>query len=160
MVQQLAGGKGRGKGGGGAVMIEKKPQVRLNVDPATRQLLVSGPEFIYKEIVGMVSKLDTPEKPLDYKIITNVNNQAMIIKMLQEALGPKIIIVGDEAADSSGGGGAQASRSNNRANGSNTAADLENAIQAQVQAQQRANRNRSNRNGSNRFDRGNRNNAR
>jgi hypothetical protein len=60
MMQQLAGG---GKGGGNNnVDIEKdRPKVMLDVDPATSLLLVTGPEFIYKEILKRVLELDRPE---------------------------------------------------------------------------------------------------
>ena len=146
MVQQLAGGGKKG-GGGAAAMVERKPQVRLGVDMATRQLLVSGPEFIYKKIVNMVSELDRPElskPPVIHSM--PVNNQEALVNALKEMFGPLIVVVGEE--DTAAGGSAQNSRSNsgNRAGGqggsdsSAGASALDAAdIRSRVQAAQRAN---------------------
>ena len=100
MIQQLGGGGKRG-GGGGAMMEEEKPKVRLGVDTATSQLLVSGPEFIYKDILTMVIKLDKPElsSPKTLEIMPGVNNQKAVVDSLRQMFGDKIVIIDKESGE-------------------------------------------------------------
>ena len=60
MMQQLTGG-GKGGGGSGVDTEKERPKVILGVDPATSLLLVTGPEFIYNEVLKRVRELDRPE---------------------------------------------------------------------------------------------------
>ncbi len=104
MVQQLSGGGGKRGGGSGGASEGEKPKVRLGVDMATRQLLVSGPEFIYKDILKMVIELDKPElsTPPGYEIMTNVNNQAAVVDTLKQMFGARIVVVGEEEQEAGG----------------------------------------------------------
>ena len=151
MVQQLSGGKKNG----GAVTLDKKPKVRLGIDMKTRQLLVSGPEFIYKDILRMVIELDKPELSAapEIETMTNVNNQDAVVRALQQMFGAKIVVVGEEAASASGGGGQSngSSTSNEAGQSDNDAAEARSAlIEAMRNQARRNNRGGGNRGGGNR----------
>ena len=94
MMQQLAGGK---KKGGESREIEK-PKVRLGVDPTTSQLLVTGPEFIYKEILKMVVELDKKElsDPPAMQMLSQPGNPDAYKRVLTAMFKDKIEFVLDD----------------------------------------------------------------
>lgn len=92
MMQQMAGG---GKKGASSADYEKdKPKVRVGVDVATRQLLVTGPEHLYNKIFEMVVELDKEElsTPPDVEMLDSGNAKA-IKSALVAMFGDKIEIV-------------------------------------------------------------------
>lgn len=153
MMQQLAGG---GKGGGNTnVDIEKdRPKVMLDVDPATNLLLVTGPEFIYKEILKRARELDRPELGVapQMQMLKRRGNMDTIKSTLMGMYGDKIefLIEGEgesgAGSNSNSGGGRggdapKAGRSNQQQQEQQARAALINAMRSQA-AGQRAQGNR------------------
>jgi hypothetical protein len=107
LVQRMAGG-GDGENGAGASTSER-PKARLGVDTKTSQLLVTGPEFIYKEVLKMVLELDQPQlsTPPTYVVIPNGGkNSDLLLRNLKAIFGSKIEVEdSDEGSGSSSDGG-------------------------------------------------------
>ena len=153
MVQQLTG---KGGGGGGAAMVEEKPKARLGVDMGTRQLLVTGPEFIYNRILEIVTGLDKPEKPVKVKTLQNMSDHDY--KLLQQMFGGKLVPIEDDgtSTESGGAGAVRVNGSPNRQTGGNSgAAAAAAAIQSAVNNRRQAG-NRGGRGGNGRGGRGGR----
>ncbi len=62
MLQQLMrGGRGGGNQGGGSKGVEQtEPKMTLGADLAVNAVLVTGPEFLFKQVDEIVKTLDTP----------------------------------------------------------------------------------------------------
>ena len=103
IMQQLAGG-GKQKGNT-SNPEEEKPKATLGVDPQTKQLLVHGPEFIYKEVLKMVIQLDKPElgMPPTIEIMPNVKNPTLVANTIKQMFGDKVEIFGTDGTSQSGG---------------------------------------------------------
>ena len=102
-VRQMTGGKGQG--GGGADPESEKPVAKLGVDARTRQILVTGPEFIYLEVYQMVLQLDKPElvQPQSVRRIRNPGGDArMKARLLLSIFGDEKITIGDMSSESTG----------------------------------------------------------
>ncbi len=139
MMQQMTGG---GKKGASSQDLEKeKPKVRLGVDVATRQLLVTGPEHIYNDIYKMVVKLDQESlsTPPAFEIL-DPGNAAAYKRALKAMFGEKVEIV--EADASSNGSattpGSSGSTPESSAGSNPQQASQEAARSAMIQAIQRA----------------------
>lgn len=99
MMQQLTGG-GR-KGQSQQDLQQDRPKVKLGVDPSTSQILVTGPEFIYKKILKIVLELDKPELsvPPAMEMIETVGDNQRIKMTLKAMFGDMLEIVPPETAD-------------------------------------------------------------
>lgn len=62
MLQQLIrGGRGGGNQGGGSKGVEQtEPKMTVGADAAVNAVLVTGPEFLYKQVEEIVKTLDSP----------------------------------------------------------------------------------------------------
>ena len=58
-LQQMLGRGGRG-GGGGQSNDEEKPKAAIGIDRTNRALVVTGPRYLYEQIVGIVRLCDQP----------------------------------------------------------------------------------------------------
>jgi type II secretory pathway component GspD/PulD (secretin) len=76
----------------------KNPKAVLGVDDAGNALLVTGPPFIYEQILKIVQKLDSPElSESSYMIMPLEGRNAEILaKSLRASLGEKIELSGVE----------------------------------------------------------------
>ena len=92
----------------------------LDVDLRNSQLLVVGPEFLYNDIVNMVTSLDIPNPPSEMTTIPNIKNMDKVLMVLNEMYGPKLNIVGEE--DENSGGGQSTTTSNSAGGGGGRAA--------------------------------------
>ena len=134
LVQQVAGGK---RGGGAPKAEQKKPKVKLGVDVQSRQILVTGPRFIYEEVVRIVDMLDKKElienRP-DVVILPEVGNTAAIKETLKAVFGDKIVIVSEEEAAAGAPGtpaaGGNARNRNTAASGAGQAKAATDALNA------------------------------
>ncbi len=129
LVQQVAGGKR----GGAPKAEQKKPKVKLGVDVESRQILVTGPRFIYDEIVRiveMLDKIELIENPPVFEILPEVGNAAAIKETLKAVFGDKIKIVTEEEAAAGGLTPAAGNARNNR----NTAASAAGQAKATTDA--------------------------
>jgi type II secretory pathway component GspD/PulD (secretin) len=134
-LQQMAGG---GEGGGGNASSSERPKARLGVDNKTSQLLVTGPEFIYKEVLKMVIELDKPQlsAPPTYVVIPNGGRNSELLKRnLKAIFGAKIEINDSDAEDS----GSSSSSDSNDSKEESSAAN-QNASRAQQAQQEQARR--------------------
>lgn len=135
LMQQITGG---GKGGNSDRGSEK-PKARLGVDEKTSQLLVTGPEFIFKEVLKMVIELDKPQlsEPPTYLIIPGGGKNSDLLKRnLKAIFGDKIEIAeaasGDSSSSSSSKSGSDKSSEDEKKSAT------ENQPNEQVQRQQEA----------------------
>ncbi len=108
---------------------QKSPKAVLGVDDKGHALLVSGPPFIYEQILMIVQKLDSPELSESSYVIMPLDgrNAEVLSKALKASLGEKIEITGVESA----------SPTSPNANPNQPGANPLGAIQAQQQAEQR-----------------------
>ncbi len=107
----LQGGRG-GRGGGGASDATlEPPKASLSVDVKNQSLVVTGPEFIYRQILDMVKILDVPNsRPDDAIVLVPIDgriNPSLLMQSLRTGLQDKVEIVeSDGAAASTAPGGA------------------------------------------------------
>ena len=89
MIQQLSG---RGGNGGAANREQEKPKARLGVDTKTNKLLVTGPKFIYEEVLKRVIELDRAalSTPPAVEFVDDIGNSEAYIVALQAMFGDKI----------------------------------------------------------------------
>jgi len=73
---------------------QKSPKAVLGVDEKSHALLVSGPPFIYEQILKIVQKLDSPELSQSSYVIMPLDgrNAELIARSLKASLGEKIEI--------------------------------------------------------------------
>jgi len=125
-MRNIAGTGGGNKKGGKAE--QELPKVRLALDMQTKQILLTGPAFIAKEIRDIVEELDQPklETTKQAKVLPLGTYTEATMKIIQERFGIKIVPVDDaEAADSSESQSNNGSSSNgsNRGNNNNNGAN-------------------------------------
>ena len=139
-VQQLnKGGGGGGGGGGGQSGGGQKPTVVLGVDTANSILLVTGPEYIYEEIVRIVEKLDVEAPPRAIVVVAGVSNPTLVLDALQHLFGDNIQMSDSETLASDGAKENTKDTQDKQADAadSNRARQqLQREIQAQARAQQ------------------------
>jgi hypothetical protein len=94
MMQSLTG-KNKNQGGGSGADLEKqKPKGKLGVDPATRKLLVTGPHFIYKEVLLRVEELDIPgPAPPKMEIMEEIVDLSAHVAILKAVFGDNAILL-------------------------------------------------------------------
>jgi hypothetical protein len=105
MMQQLTGNRKSG----GVDTEQEKPKVKLGVDTTTNQLLVTGPEFIYKEVLKMVIELDREElsDAPTMQMFKRPGDTEVIKSTLTAMFGDKIeIVIKGEDEDTQTGQGA------------------------------------------------------
>ena len=118
-VRNMAGGRNGGRNGGGnnggSNSEPELPKIRLDLDKQTDQILLTGPEFIYRQVKAIVEKIDTPQldKPKTHRVLSSGVTEGML-KIIQERFG-KIEMV-DETDETEG---TPASQSGNQATGQN-----------------------------------------
>ena len=132
MIAAAAGGGGGG--GGGNAAPSEPPRARLGVDTKTGQLLVTGPEFIYEEVLRVVMELDKPQlsAPPVYVVIPGVGSVDFMKRNLKTIFGSKIEITGEGTESGSSSSDSSSSSSDDDAQQSRNASQ-----QAQRDAQQR-----------------------
>jgi hypothetical protein len=134
MMQQLTGGGRKGGGGSSEDYEKEKPKAKLDVDVSTSQLLVTGPEFIFKKIQGVVLKLDKPElsEPPDFLLLNPAMDKEKVKATLKAIFGSKIEV---KLSDEVGG---QESGQNNATRNRTTSGNQDAASKAMAQGQDAA----------------------
>ena len=139
-MQKLLGGKG---GGGGGIDDEKKkPKATLSVDTMTNQLLVTGPPFIYDEVLKRIEILDVPDltKPQTSVLLSpelgDINQYA---DLLTKTFPRNLVISngeGEEGGSTGSGskGGTSGRPNSGSAQNAAISAMMSNAIQQRMQA--------------------------
>ena len=133
MIAAAAGAGGGGNAGGGNAPASEPPRARLGVDTKTGQLLVTGKEFIYEEVLRVVMELDKPQlsAPPVYVVIPGVGSTEFLKRGLKSIFGSKIEISGEGTESGSSSSDSSSSSSDDDAQQSRNASQ-----QAQRQAQQ------------------------
>ena len=134
MMKALAQLQG-GKGGGAAAEEQEKPQARLGVDVTTNRLLVTGPDFIYQEILTIVKDLDVQQlsdSPTVTILQRQVNNQA-VLDTLKAMFSDDIEIVESAAVDDNSESSADGTSKSPTATGSDATARAQQQQQQQMQ---------------------------
>ena len=133
MIAAAAGAGGGGNAGGGNAPASEPPRARLGVDTKTGQLLVTGPPFIYQEVLRVVMELDKPQlsAPPVYVVIPGVGSTEFLKRGLKSIFGSKIEISGEGTESGSSSSDSSSSSSDDDAQQSRNASQ-----QAQRQAQQ------------------------
>lgn len=146
MMQQLTGGGKRG-GGGSADYEQSKPKGKLGVDPTTKKLLVTGPKFIYQQVLKRVQLLDQADlsTPPIFEIIPDAGDMEAQIQTLRMIFGDKIEVIdkesgellgGDSGGTGGGAAGSAVANAQQKAQAENMRNMMINAARAQA-AQQR-----------------------
>jgi len=95
-LQQLNGGKGGG--GGKSSGTGAKQTVVLNADTANSLILVTGPQYMYDEILNFVKIVDIEPRPLKTVIASNVPEA--VYKAVLQNFGGKVVEAGQETSSS------------------------------------------------------------
>ncbi|MEL7500265.1 MAG: secretin N-terminal domain-containing protein [Planctomycetota bacterium] len=126
MMAAIQAMTGKKQGASSADNEEKKPKALLGVDEMTNQLLVTGPSFIYDEILLRVLKLDVPDltKPKTSMLLpAELGDVESLAKILEEQYKGNIIIdMGDEETGTNRNG---SSSTSGRPSSGNTAASTQ-----------------------------------
>ena len=107
MMRGLAGGNGGGGGNnGGGGTEEELPKARIDLDEQTGQILITGPEFIYLQILELVQAIDTPDlsEPKAFEVLPSEYFTPAAMEILQSAYGNKLRVVGEEEETENGEG--------------------------------------------------------
>jgi hypothetical protein len=136
LLATVAGGGGGGGngGGGGGGAVSEPPRARLSVDTKTSQLLVTGPRFIYNEVLRVVMELDKPQlsEPPTLVVIPGGGNSDFIKRNLRALFGDKI-----EISDESEEDGSSSSSSDDDDRNESSSASQQAQRRTQQQQQQR-----------------------
>ena len=136
LLATVAGGGGGGGngGGGGGGAVSEPPRARLTVDTKTSQLLVTGPRFIYNEVLRVVMELDKPQlsEPPTLVVIPGGGNSDFIKRNLRALFGDKI-----EISDESEEDGSSSSSSDDDDRNESSSASQQAQRRTQQQQQQR-----------------------
>ncbi len=142
-MQQLTGQGGkRGKSDNPDA---ERPKAQLGVDEETGNILVTGPEFIYYEVLDVVRQLDLPELNLP-KHVEHVPSAGKVSpELLQRALGSmfgdKVVFGDGTGTQQSGAGGAGTRNGATRSTqpgGGGAAEQMQRAMQSQLMNAMRA----------------------
>ena len=96
LVRNMAGG-----GGEESDPSQDLPTIRIDLDSETDQILITGPEFIYLQVLSLVERIDTPEDISRKTTLVLGRGQVTpsSLKILQQTFGKKFVVV-DEDSDS------------------------------------------------------------
>lgn len=135
-VQSLKGSKGGGNTGDASA----KQTVVLGADSANNMILVTGPKYMYDDILAIVESVDVAPGPRSTEVIPNVPNAQFLLDALKNKYGKKLMLAGEApAATAATAKDEQQSNSNGSArNGQNQARQqLQRALQQEVRGQVR-----------------------
>ena len=139
MMQQLAGG-GKGGRSSSADLEKSKPKGKIGVDAVTSKILVTGPNFLYQEVLKRVEELDQANLsvPKEFEIIPDVGDLNLMSQTLRAMFGEKVKVIDSETGEAVEGATATpASKASSNASGAAAQADAQR--QAFIKAmQQRA----------------------
>ena len=129
-------GGGRRGGGGQANTEQDFPKAQLDLDKPTSQILLTGPEFIYKQVKNFVERIDTPqlETTKGQRVLSSGITEGML-KIIRERFGGSIEMVDD--SDDADAEAAKANGNQGSANGNNRAGQ-NTASRDEAQRQERA----------------------
>ena len=127
-VQQLTGKGGGGGGGGGSNDGGKKQTVVLGADAANNIILVTGPKYMYEDILTIVKSVDIAPSPRATEVIPNVHNFPFLLESLKQKFPNKLMMSG-EAEESS-------ASNNPKPNAQGAQTSQAQAAQARAQQQQ------------------------
>lgn len=134
----------------------KEPKAVLGVDEQGHALLVSGPPFIYQQILLIVKKLDSPELSEKAYVIMPMEgrNADSIAKALKASLGDKLELTGQTPQTTPGGQNQAQPSPQANPMGNQQAQQQEAARNAMMQAMQQMNRGNRGQQQGNRGNRG------
>ncbi len=100
MMQAMAGGGGEI---GGDNPEQDQPKIRLDLDKETDQILITGPEFIFKQVKSLVMQIDVPKisSTKRAKILPSGSVTAAALKIIQQKFGSKVVTVSESEEDGS-----------------------------------------------------------
>lgn len=109
MMQQLAGG-GKGGRSGSADLEQSKPKGKIGVDAVTSKILVTGPNFLYQEVLKRVEELDQADlsAPKQFEIIPDVGDMNLMSQTLRAMFGDKVKVIDSETGEAVAGASATA----------------------------------------------------
>ena len=109
MMQQLAGG-GKGGRSGSADLEQSKPKGKIGVDAVTSKILVTGPNFLYQEVLKRVEELDQADlsAPKQFEIIPDVGDMNLMSQTLRAMFGDKVKVIDSETGEAVVGASATA----------------------------------------------------
>lgn len=131
MANMMRGIAGGGGGGSKDESEDDPPRVRIDLDAETNQILITGPEFIYRQILKLVKAIDTPDlsQPKSYEVLPAEFFSPSAMEILKNTYGKKISVVGSgDEGETEEQGSENANRNGRTENGGN---------EAQTQNQQR-----------------------
>ena len=134
-VKSLTGGKGGGNTGD----ANAKQTVVLGADSANNMILVTGPKYMYDDILAIVESIDVAPGPRSTEVIPNVPNAQFLLDTLKNKYGKKLMVAGEEPAGTAATAkdDQQSNSNGNARNGQNQARQqLQRALQQQVRGQQ------------------------
>jgi hypothetical protein len=140
MMQQLAGG-GKGGRGGSSDLEQAKPKGKIGVDAVTSKILVTGPNFLYQEVLKRVEELDRADLsvPKKFEIIPDVGDLNLTAQTLRAMFGEKIVITDSQTGETVEGSNAGGSSKPASSSSSSASAQADAQRQAFIKAiQQRA----------------------
>ena len=140
MMQSLAGG-GKGGRGGSSDLEQSKPKGKIGVDAVTSTILVTGPDFLYKEVLKRVEELDRPDlsAPKKFEIIPDVGDVDLMQQTLRAMFGNKIVNIDPETGEAVEGAKSATPSSSSNSSSKSDAAQADAQRQAFIKAiQQRA----------------------
>jgi hypothetical protein len=107
MMQQLAGG-GKGGRSGSADLEKSKPKGKIGVDAVTSKILVTGPNFLYQEVLKRVEQLDQADLsvPKKFEIIPDVGDLNLMSQTLRAMFGDKVEVIDSETGEAVAGASA------------------------------------------------------
>lgn len=111
MMQQLAGG-GKGGRSGSADLENSKPKGKIGVDAVTSKILVTGPNFLYQEVLKRVEQLDQADLsvPKKFEIIPDVGDLNLMSQTLRAMFGDKVEVIDSETGEAVAGASAAPER--------------------------------------------------
>ena len=137
-VQSLTGKGGGGGNAGGDV--GKKQTVVLGADAANNMILVTGPKYMYDDILTIVKSVDVAASPLAIEVVPGVYNTSMLEGLIKKYRG-KLMMSGGEETQAKNGANkkpqdSQESQAKAAQNAQNKARQqLQQALRAQGQQQ-------------------------
>ena len=149
MAKLMRGMTGGGEEGNGDAETEELPKVRIDLDKETSQILITGPKFIYEQILKLVQAIDTPDlsQPKPYEVLPAEFFTPGALEILKSAYGSKISVVQANAADETDESGKSAGREGATEDGDAKKANENQQRQQQLQAEIFRNLRRNNGNG-------------
>jgi len=117
-VQQLNKGGGGGGGSSGASAGQKQTVV-LGVDAVNNTILVTGPPYMYDDILTIVESVDVEPGPRAAEVVAVVN-PTLVLGVLKQLFPGKVMMAGEEETNPANGG------RNNQGTQGNQAKDDEN----------------------------------